>query len=425
MSSHQIRHWLTLLTKYLAGQGLVNLLNILVGLILLRILSIEEFALYTIAVVLQQVASIGSDMGLSHAINTMGAKIRDDRHRLGGLFSGARYYGYRFYAVSACIVVVAYAFMQSGHGWSVANVGGVLVLILLVAWLQITTNFRTAVLNVNHDAAALFRVGMAQAIARLLLLPLCLVWPFAAIAVLGNMAGAYVGRRVAERQCELKLDDKQLASDAQKSALKEFVTPLLPVLLYQNLLGQLSIFLLGYYGYTASIAEVGALGRLGQLIGLLMLLNSFFVMPVFSRIRQRSEFLKKGGLVLLALIAFTLICMLSVYWLPNWWLFILGQNYSSLEGELPVAVFTALLGLIGATLYVFVISRNTTQGQSWYIVLGLTTQVVFLAVHGVHSTYDALLLNLLPVLCYACVQAALLAGALRQWRDDAHAGGRE
>lgn len=417
MTIHKPKSWFVLITQYLAGQGLINLLNILVGLILLRVLSMEEFALYIIATVLQQLASVGSDAGLSHAINTMGAKVREDRSQLGSLFAGARYYGYRFYAVSACLVVAAYAFMQSGHGWSSANVGGVLVLVLLTSLLQVTVNFRTAILNVNHDAAALFRAGMAQAVMRMLLLPLCLLWPFASIAVLGNLAGAYACKRVLERQCESALDDGQPASDEQKAALRGFVIPLLPVLLYHNLLGQLSIFLLGYYGYTAAIAEVGALGRLGQLLGLLMLLNSFFVMPVFSRIQQRSEFVKKSTQLMLALVVFSLVCMLSVYWLPDWWLYILGKNYSGLENELPVAVLTALLGLIGATLYVLVISRNTTQGQSWYIVLGLTAQVAFLAVHGVHSTYDALWLNLMPVLSYACVQAGLLARVLAQWKE--------
>ncbi len=418
MTGHRLSHWLLLITQYLAGQGVINLLNILVGLILLRVLSIEEFALYTIAIVLQQVASIGSDMGLSHAINTMGAKIREDRYLLGSLYAGARFYGYRFYAVSACVVIVLYVFMQSNHGWSFADVIGVLIFILFTTALQVTVNFRKEVLNVNHDAKALFYVGIVQAGVRILFVPLCLIWPFASIAIFGNLVGAYACKRVIEYQCRSRFDEKQPAIGSQKEELRKFVVPLVPVLLYQTLQGQISIFLLGYYGYTTSIAEVGALGRLGQLIGLLMLLNSFFVMPVFSRISQRNEFIKKGGMVVLALIGFTFISMLTVYWVPDWWLFILGKNYSNLGAELPIAVFTALLNLIGATLYVLVISRNTTNGQSWYILLGLSTQAAFLAMHGVHSTYDALWLTLMPTLSYACVQAAILAGILNKWKDD-------
>jgi len=404
-----------LITQYLAGQGLINLVNIVVGLILLRVLPIEEFALYTIAIALQQVAAMGSDMGLSHAINTMGARIREGRYLLGSLYAGACFYGYRLYAVAACIVTILFVLIQSSHAWSRANVISVLFLILLTAVLQVTINFRKSILNLNHDAKALFYVGMAQAGVKLLFVPLCLFWPYASIAFLGNLVGTYACKWVIERQCRSRLEEKQLAIESQKDGLKKFIIPLMPVVVYHTLQGQISIFLLGYFGYTASIAELGALGRLGQLIGLLMLLNGFFIQPVFSRINQRNEFIKKGAIILLFLIVFSIISMLTVHWLPEWWLYIIGKNYSNLGTELPITVLTALLSLIGSTLYVVVISRNTTDGQPWYIVIGLSMQLAFLAIRGVHSTYDALLLSLIPVLSYACLQMVILVRILIKW----------
>lgn len=408
--------WVLLIIQFLAGQGLINLLNIFIGLILLRILSIEEFALYTIAMVLQQAAGIGSDMGLSHAVNTMGAKIRDDKYLLGSLYEGARFYGYRFFCISACVVIFLFIFMQSSNGLSWINFVSALFFILFTSVLQVTVNLQKSILNVSHDAKALFHVGLAQAGLRVVFVPLCLVWPYASIALLGNLIGTCASKWVLEHQFKSRLDGTKKAINSQKDALKKFIIPLIPVLVYHNLQGPLSIFLLGYYGYTASIAEFGALGRLGQLIGLFMLLNSFFFMPVFSRISQKNEFIKQGRKLIFLLISFTFLNMLTVYLLPDWWLYILGENYSNLGAELPLAILSALLSLFGATLYVLVISRNNTNGQFWYIILGLLTQVAFVAMHGVHSTYDALLLNLLPILSYVCVQAGILTRILSKWK---------
>jgi len=282
---------------------------------------------------------------------------------------------------------------------------------------QLTVNFRKSVLNINHDAKSLFDVGIAESGTRLLFVPLCLIWPYAAIALLGSLIGAYVGKLVITYHCRLKIDEKLPVNANQKEDLKKFIVPLMPVIIYHSMQGQLSVFLLSLYGYTASIAEVGALGRLGQIIGLLMLLNGFLIQPVFSRVHQRSEFIKKGAVVIFSIICFSLVCMLTVHFRPEWWLYILGKNYAGLKVELPIAVITALFSLLGATLYTMVISRNLTRGQSWYIVLGLSGQVVFLSFYGVHSTIDALVLSLIPVVGYSCIQAMILGRIIYRWRD--------
>ena len=80
--------WLA--SKFLLGQGLAQALMLLVGLLLLRLLSIEQYALYTVAGTLLALVTVGSNFGLSQAIVSLGAARRDDKYHLGALLDAAR-----------------------------------------------------------------------------------------------------------------------------------------------------------------------------------------------------------------------------------------------------------------------------------------------------------------------------------------------
>jgi hypothetical protein len=374
--------------------------------------------LYTLSLVFLQTAALGSDMGLSQAITSIGARIRDDHRLLGSLYSCARHYGYRFFAVWAMIVVALSSITLVGHGWSWLTASLSLFLSLSTAATQLTVTLRRSVLNLNHDATGLFQVGMTEAGARLLFVPFCLAWPYAPVALLGTFAGAFAGKLVIARRCRSRIDDSHPPFPAHNLELRHFVVPLIPVTIYQSLQGQLSVFLLGLYGCPSSLAAVGALGRLGQLVAILIPLNGFLIHPVFSRIAHKSDFARKAALTISSIAALSLLCMASVIIAPGWWLYILGGKYHDLAREVPIAVIIPLCNLLGATLYTMVISRGHTQGQICYVAIGLAGQLLFLSQHGVHSTYDALLLNLVPVAGFAALQAALLVATLSRWQGD-------
>ncbi len=407
--------WLGLIGNFLAGQGLIKLINIIVGLVLLRILSIEEFALYTLSIAFLQITVINSDMGLSQGINTFGAKIWQDKKQMGSLYAGACHYGIRLFYPAACIVSILMILIMGDRNWPVIHIIISLLLLLVTARMQLIVNFKKSILNVNHDANSLFKVGIAESVLRLLVLPLCIMWPFAVVAIFGNMLGILASKVAILFYCRNKMDENIPVDNGKKLSLKKFIVPLIPVIIYYSVQGQISVFLLSFYGYIASIAEVGALGRLAQLVGLVMLLNGFMIQPIFSRIHLRSEFIKKTVVVLVSITVFSIGCMSIAIFLPNWLLYIIGPNYSGLEAELPIVVSTVLVVLLGGTLYTIVISRGVTYGQSWYVLIGLLGQILFLSNYGIESTYDALLLNLVPVVGYAFVQTVILGRVISRW----------
>lgn len=410
-----VRYWLTLIGKFLAGQGAVQAINLVSGLLIIRLLPISEYALYTIASLLLVIGSLGSDMGLSQAINTLGAKIRDDRQAFGTLYAGAYRYRRMLHLVAVGVILVLATYMLYGHEWSLASACLSVALVILTSWIQQPISLKKSILNIYHDADGLLHAGASEGISRLLAVAVCVVWPTAVAALVVNLVGMFIGRYFLSKRCASFMSEDAFPDESQLRDLRLFIIPLMPVVVYYMLQGQISIFLLSLYGLTTSIAEVGALGRLGQIIGLLMMLNAFVIQPYFARIEQKNLYASRARLVLAMLFAFCLLSMICVYWVPEWWLFVLGKKYAGLERELPLAVLGPLLTLVGGTLYTMVISRNITRGQSWYIIVGLASQMVFIGMFGVQTTFDALILNMLPAAGLILIQSVLLLSVLKNW----------
>ncbi len=407
--------WVRLVSGFLLGQGLVQALTLLIGLALVRLLPVDQYALYTIAGALLVVVSVGSNFGLAQAIVSLGSARREDRKHIGALLNAARWWSRRLMVLAmACTLVLAF-FMLRNQPWPLSTKVACVAVVLVVGWAQVGSSLGRAVLNIHHDARAIVCVGLAEAGTRLLLLLLCFAWPVALAALVANLAGALAASRRTLKRCAELSDATALGGPTERKALMSFVLPLAPIVGYMLAQGQIAILLLSAFAESRVIAETGALTRLGQVFSVLMVLNTFLVQPVFARVVSRGDLVIKLTLLIAALALLCVVTMASALLFPDWWLLIIGDKYSGLTRELPVAIATSLVTLVGASLYVVVIARGSTRWQSLAIIPCLGGQLTFIAMNGVRTTWDALMLGLIPAVAYALVQAVLLGIAVRRW----------
>ena len=401
---------------FLAGQGIVRATQFAFGFALVWLLPVEEYALYTAASALLAWMSLGSNFGISQAVLTRGARLTHDRTVLGTLFrTAAGMCRWLFAALAPAGLLLAWL-MLAGYETPITGKIVIVALIFLNVWLFIGVSLRRSILSIFHDARGLFTSGMAEGLARLGLLPLVALWPQALLVMGVNLAGMMAGSVAIRRRTAPLMSADASADPAHRAAIRSFVVPLVPSVAYTAMQGHLSIFLLSLFGYTAAVAEVGALGRLGQLVALVAMLNPFLVQPLFGRLGSFGAFRKLVGLMLALLIAGSAAIVAAAYAAPRAWLFLLGAHYGHLERELPLALAAAAATVVGATLYTILISRSVTRGQTWIVAPSLLGQAAFIAAHGVSSTYDALLLNLIHPLAHVSVQALLLLRMLRAGR---------
>ena len=411
--------WSARLSRFLTGQAAVQIINFLTGVLILRLLSIHEYATYILAALLVTVAALGSDMGVSQGVISLGAPIREDKTAFGGLIGAAVSLRRWFFALMIPVAaIIAYVVLHDTDN-SLPTLLAVTLLALATAWIQQSATLGIAVLNAHHDSAGLTRAGLVAAVCRLVLVSVfCSAAPYAVTALAINLIGMLANAGMLSRWCKRYLDADATADPQLASRLFEFAKPLIPGIVYYMLQGQISVFLLALAGATSAVAEVGALGRLGQILGLLGMVNGFLIQPYFARIADRRHFGKRAAQVVAGLLAVCAFVTATTVLAPELWLAIIGPKYAALGGELIIAMAGAQLSVVGGVLYTVVIASRTTRGQWLQIGMGLGGQVAFLLLVGVHGTHDALLLNLIPAATYVALQCGLLLFVLVSWKKD-------
>lgn len=409
MNTEGAKNWPLLLGKYLVGQGAVQFLNLSAGLILLRLLSLDQYALYTMANVLLGMAIIISDLGLGQAALALGARLREDRVGLGRLMATVLKYRRTFFFGATALVCVMAPFMSSKHHWSLLEVILLLMLVALSTWFYLSVSLKTAVFNIHHDAngqnkpafiAALLRLGLTVLGAYFL--------PFAVIALLANLLALMLNLHLLKKQVARYVDVDAQPDPAIKEDIKRFVYPLVPGTAYYAVQGQISTFLVSVFGSVIALAQVGALGRLTQILSLMSMVNGFFTLPYFARLSNKEIFIRRSIALLGGAAALLGLMLLSAYLVPHYWLLILGHAYMNLTRELPLAVAAAMLNFIAGLMYTLLLSRAETAGQHFGIYVNLLIQIFVVLVIGVNTAYDAFVLNLLMALGALLVNAVLL-----------------
>jgi O-antigen/teichoic acid export membrane protein len=399
---------------FLLGQGAVQGVNLVAGFAILWLLPTREYALYIICSTLIAVANLGTDMGLTQGLITLGSRASKSERALANLLSASKRLRTRLVFWGSPVLAGLGAALLIRGGWNPSEWTLCLAATFGVVLAQQRIAYFNAIFNIRQDVKNLFSVAIVPACARVILvLLLCSTMPYAAWAVVANAIAASAQDRFSARKLRnlLRADhDGQLISQAETD-LKRFVRPLVPGVMYYVFQGQIAVIILGLMHYQTSIAEVGALGRLGQLLSLLSMLNPFFVQPRLARLGDRQKYIRDTALMFLALFGFSTTVLVSTFIVPAAWLLLLGPKYEHLTRLLPLAVATPLIVFLGGYVYTAVISRGDTQYQWLQVPLGLTSQVAFIVLFGVHGTREALVLSLLPAAAYLFLQLALFLRA--------------
>jgi hypothetical protein len=83
------RRMVRLLTRFAAMQTLVQAIGALVGILIVRLLDKDEYALFTVATSLQATANVLSDCGINAGLLSVGGRIWRDPAPMGSLVEAA------------------------------------------------------------------------------------------------------------------------------------------------------------------------------------------------------------------------------------------------------------------------------------------------------------------------------------------------
>lgn len=361
--------WGKLITVTGASQAVVQAVSFLCGIVVIRLLPTQEYALYVLANTMLGTMTVLSDSGISTGVTSRGGMVWKNPDLLGAvLVTGFRLR--KMFAIGSLIVAIPLMTMLLlNHGAGLLTTVLIVIAIIPAFISSISGSLYQVAPRLHQDIFALQKNQITSNFIRLLASAVALMFfPFAFLTLfISGLSQAWSNanlKRISQRYA----DWSQKADVAIQFEILRFVKRLLPGSVYYCISGQLSLWLIAIFGSTSSIAEVGALARLVLVLSFFSVMMNVLVIPRFARLGENRRIIlayyTKIQLMMLVVSA----ALVFLAWLfSEEILLVLGDAYMHLNSELVLCVIGGSLNLIVGLSYVL----NSCRGWLLHPVIGI------------------------------------------------------
>ncbi|MBK1988975.1 polysaccharide biosynthesis protein [Sphaerospermopsis aphanizomenoides BCCUSP55] len=349
-------HWTKVLSKFVSIQILVQALTLASGVFIVRTLSQQEYAYYTIANSMLAVMNVLSDSGISTGLSAIGGKVWQDSYRFGQLIKTAMQLRYFLAAISVTVVTPILIWMLIRNGTSLSYAVLITIAVLIGLNFQLTNGLLIVVPRLYSQISQIQYLDVFAAISRLIFMGLGYLsfWngivAIASASLVSGLQRLFLGRLASQNI--VKIVNSDAINEEDRKFIISTIKHSLPNSIFFCIQGQLSIFIISIFGSTTSVAELGALGRIGVIFAIINSIMTTIVLPGFSRC-QSLEVLRRRYFQILGIFGLFGILMIAiVYIFPEQIIWILGNKYSHLRKELlmivTLTVVNSLINMISS-----------------------------------------------------------------------------
>ncbi|HKX08460.1 MAG TPA: hypothetical protein VJN67_09720 [Stellaceae bacterium] len=376
-------------------QAAVQGLGFVTGILVVRLLAVDQYALYTIANTMMSTLYLLAESGIASAAVGIGGRAWQDPDWLGRTVRSTVSVANRLRNLVAAPVALALAWLLVKNGASAAATLFLVTLVLIGGSLQLLGQIYIMVPRLLGDArfqqAVNFLMPALRLVITLALAPFGLVSSTALFALVLSFLAPFgvlrcwVGRRIA-------LGGP--SDPAIVAELRPIVTRQLPNGIYYLFQSQLGIWLLSVFGSAETVADLGALTRISAVLGVLIATMQGIVVPRYARVQNARRLVALYLLVLAGCAALASLIVVAVWIVPEPVLWLLGSQYAHLEHELLLATEAAALSSV--SILAWALSAN----KGWFLPvwinmpLGLTAQVSLMLAIGVSTVRQVLLMTI-------------------------------
>lgn len=364
------RHrWFRTVIVYTMNQGLTQTLAFLTGVLVVRMTTKDQYAIYAIVNSLIAAVAMLTESGLASVLLASGSRLRHSASRLSSLFAAAIRFRYRWGSIVILLSVGILVAVLTVNLVDLDNIVPYVALFVLTVVPSLSKGIRQIYLRLESDIRGLQRVALQTAVLRLALtLPLVLLSKVDLVVVLiiNVVAAVFENWRTRRRSPALNVHAPSAPSDLED--FRWSLRKVLPMSIVLVLQGQLLFFLLGFRGNEAIIAEIAALSRFALVFAILNAGVTDVAAGIVARAASRvRDVTRLYALVLGIYIALVSVCILFVHLFSGFLLSILGDGYSGLHTPLLiVACGSGLINFANALR-----SLNFARGwvaQSWLFI---------------------------------------------------------
>lgn len=411
----RLAFWGPLLAKFLWLQTVSQVLTIAAGLVIVRWLKLESFAVYTIAIAVQTTAAILADSGITQSLMARGGAVASDPRRFAEVINTALHLRRRLETATLALAVpvLLYLLHANGSGWLPAVSAAAAVSLAVHASIDQTIFSTVLMLQLRPLEAQ--RGAVASSALRLALVAAVLLLNAQWLAILwiGAIALAVQGRLV-RRSARVQLAAHAEISPVDREAMLIAFRNQILNGIYFALQPQITVWAITVFGSVQKIAEVGALGRLAIAFGLVASAFGSIALPRFARSTgartvRRSYLLLATSMVLIGVAA---VGASAVF--PHLILSILGSRYLHLESELVWMVAASAMSVVASALYLLNSSRGWVRGIWLGVPAAILAQVVVGWLVDLSTVRGAIVLQMSSILASVAVNVVLAVRGMRQ-----------
>lgn len=422
------RRWIRRVAEHGAVAAVSQVLIFTTGVLVVRDLPKDEYALYAICLTIIASMTQLSDSGISSALMSRGASLLDNEQQFFAFVQGAHEFRRRVGVVVTAIGIAWVAVLLARSGAGTGEILEYSSLTVLIFGPVLVSGILQTVLRLTLDIRTLQRNQLVVNSTRLILVAL-LSWRGLLNVTTGLIVGVtcavltvwIMSTRMPPRPVSAIPISKEVRR-AHRAVFAQSVRHTLPMTSVLILAEQFFLFLVVTQATPEVVAEMAALSRFGAAFVIVNLITADIAAPLIARTQPVASriFKRMAGVVLVYLLAILLL-VLTVYLLAGQLLALLGPQYTGLRLELTIFALGYGIANLGYAMDAMNLARGWVS-LSWtygiFVGAWLIIVVIFLDLSDIHYVAIAFAGQ-----CSASVltQVARLISGLRAMRRDTKA----
>ena len=399
-------------------QVLIQIVTLLCGILVIRNLSVHEYAYYTVANSMLAAMSILTDSGITSGALSIAGKNWSSSSHLGRVLNTAVSLRKRFALLSWAFVLPIVFYLLKDHGASVKEIILIIISMIPFFFTSISTSLYEVSLKLNNAVPSLQFSQLIAATGRLLLLTIILIFPHAFVALAIVVIPQYWVNQRLKGITQKYVDWHEKIDFTFRNQLISIVKRLFPEGLYNCLSGQLTIWIVALLGSTSALAELGALTRFSVALRIIGTIFTTLISPNFSKLPDNQSLLNKRYISILigTFLVFPVIILVASFFSKEL-LSILGSNYSNLDSILVLVLISGSFEIFTA----LCLNLNNVRGWALNPLISIPVNIVVLitSIYFLHvsTLKDALSLSIISSLVQIIMHVSYGVFRIRNIRE--------
>jgi O-antigen/teichoic acid export membrane protein len=344
--------WSRLSIEFALSQAVGQSAGLISGLIYVRLMPVDQYALYAMGLTSLSFISTGSDLGLTSCLNYFWRESSRDECGIQPIIAAVQRLRWALFVLASFVSGALLLKTTSEQNLSITSVFACLGLVVATVSVRLRATLDVQVMRLEGMQRESYYCEAAGSIARLLVAVAMIVTGIttALFGLAGGLLGSLALLAALRAFAGTPRSKLQTVESETWRKLLGYVIPTVFTTLVYIVQLPVVLWLALTFGGKALLAETFAVGRIGAIYGLMGGFVGVVLAPRLARISDDAHFARIVGRFMLALVLLCVGATMIAYLAPWALLLLIGPKYAHLEREVVLAIATASFELLTAFL---------------------------------------------------------------------------